>query len=79
MPLTLVVTSLEVEALRAEVAERKSQIEILRERLEEAEVHKQEAHKATAEANRIVHIQKSSTRAEVFRLKGEPTQGEDTT
>jgi kinetochore protein Spc7/SPC105 len=65
------VTSLEVEALRAEVTESKSQIEWLEERIAESKSQKQEAAAAISEANRLVQIQKSSTSAEVFRLKGE--------
>jgi kinetochore protein Spc7/SPC105 len=62
--------SLEVEALRAEVAERNSQLKWLQERIAETESQKQEASTAISDANRLVHIHKNSTRSEVFRLKG---------
>jgi kinetochore protein Spc7/SPC105 len=66
-----VVFSLEVEALRAEISERSSQIQWLQERLIETETQKQEAIAAIAQASRMLHIQKHSTIAEVFKLKGE--------
>ena len=62
--------SLEVEALRSEVTERNSQLQWLQERLEEIESQKRESAVAIAAANRLVDIQKNSTSAEVFRLKG---------
>jgi len=64
------VNSLEVEALRSEVTERNSQLQWLQERLEEIESQKRESAVAIAAANRLVDIQKNSTSAEVFRLKG---------
>lgn len=62
--------SVEVEALHAEVAEGKSQLERLQEKLDEMESQNQETTAAITEAKRLVHIQKNSTTAEVFRLKG---------
>jgi hypothetical protein len=68
-PLKLI-NSLEVEALRSDVSERRSQLEWLRERLEEIDVQKKEAMVAIVNAKRTIHIQKNSTRAEVFNLRG---------
>ena len=67
--LTLLV-SIEVEELKADVAEGKAKILDLQERLQEIDAQKQEAIVAITDAQRILHIQKNSTRAEVFRLKG---------
>ncbi|KAJ7139735.1 Spc7 kinetochore protein-domain-containing protein [Mycena epipterygia] len=61
----------EVEALQAEVAESNAQLQWLQERLEELELEKRQAGSAIADANRILHIQKNSTHAELFRLKEE--------
>ena len=61
---------LEVESLKSEVAERTSQLQWLQEKIEETELQKKEATEAIAQANRTLQIQKNSTSAEVFRLKG---------
>ncbi|KAJ7630550.1 Spc7 kinetochore protein-domain-containing protein [Roridomyces roridus] len=61
----------EVEALQAEVAESNSQLQWLQERLEELELEKRQAKAAIADANRMLRIQKSSTHAELSRLKEE--------
>ncbi|KAJ6574650.1 Spc7 kinetochore protein-domain-containing protein [Mycena capillaripes] len=63
--------NVEVEALQAEVAESNAQLQWLQERLEELELEKRQAKTAIADANRILHIQKNSTHAELFRLKEE--------
>ncbi|KAF8213559.1 Spc7 kinetochore protein-domain-containing protein [Mycena galopus ATCC 62051] len=63
--------NVEVEALQAEVAESNAQLQWLQERLEELELEKREAKTAIADANRILHIQKNSTHAELSRLKEE--------
>ena len=62
--------SIEVEALQAEVAEGRAQLLWLQERLEEVDAQKREANSAITNAQRILHIQKNSTRAEVFKLAG---------
>lgn len=62
--------SVEVEALRAEVAENISKLEWLQERLRDVDSQKREVTTAINNAKRVLHIQKHSTRAEVFRLKG---------
>ncbi|KAF8641136.1 hypothetical protein AX17_000778 [Amanita inopinata Kibby_2008] len=69
--------NIEVEALQAEVAEGKSRLQWLQERLEELEIQKQEATNTIADAHRILRIQKNSTRAEVFKLKDELEALED--
>ncbi|KAJ6519385.1 Spc7 kinetochore protein-domain-containing protein [Mycena sanguinolenta] len=63
--------NVEVEALQAEVAESNAQLQWLQERLEELELEKRQARLAIADANRILHIQKNSTHAELSRLKEE--------
>ncbi|KAF9458347.1 Spc7 kinetochore protein-domain-containing protein [Collybia nuda] len=69
--------NIEVEALQAEVAEGRSQLRWLQEKHEEVDVQKSEAMTAIAEAHRVLHIQKNSTRVEVFRLKSELEALED--
>lgn len=59
-----------MEALQAEVAEGKAQLLWLQERRADLDSQKQEVQSAIADAQRVLHIQKNSTRAEVFRLKG---------
>lgn len=66
----IILPSIEVEALQAEVAEGQAQLLWLRERLEEVDDQKREASTAIADAQRILRIQKNSTRAEVFKLAG---------
>ncbi|KAJ7923050.1 Spc7 kinetochore protein-domain-containing protein [Mycena leptocephala] len=63
--------NVEVEALQAEVAESNAQLQWLQERLEELELEKRQARTAITDANRILHIQKNSTHAELSRLKEE--------
>ncbi|KAJ7293774.1 Spc7 kinetochore protein-domain-containing protein [Mycena rebaudengoi] len=60
-----------VEAYQAEVAESNAQLEWLQERLQELDLEKRQARTAIADANRILHIQKNSTHAELFRLNQE--------
>lgn len=62
--------SAELEAFRADVAEGNAKLERLQEKMQELAVQKQDANHAIEEAQRLIHIQKNSTRAEVFRLKG---------
>ncbi|KAF5377618.1 hypothetical protein D9615_005105 [Tricholomella constricta] len=69
--------NIEVEALQAEVAESKVKLQSLKERLEETDAQKQEAKIAIDDAQRVPHIQKNGTRAEVFRLKDELDSLED--
>ncbi|KAJ7169443.1 Spc7 kinetochore protein-domain-containing protein [Mycena filopes] len=69
--------NVEVEALQAEVAESNAQLQWLQERLDELELQKRQARSAIGDANRILHIQKNSTHAELFRLKEELTSLQD--
>ncbi|KAG6866877.1 hypothetical protein C0991_008814 [Blastosporella zonata] len=69
--------NIEVEALRAEVAESKAKLLSLQERLKEANTEKQETKAAIDDAQRILHIQTNGTRAEVFKLKAELESLED--
>ncbi|KAG6891055.1 hypothetical protein C0995_014144 [Termitomyces sp. Mi166 len=69
--------NIEVEALRAEVAESKAKLLSLQERLRETDTEKQETRAVINEAQRVLHLQKNGTRAEVFRLKDELESLED--
>ncbi|KAI0359036.1 hypothetical protein OH77DRAFT_1509753 [Trametes cingulata] len=68
---TIAEQSTEIEAFRADVSEAKAKLERLEEKLEEVEAEKEEASTAISKAKHIIHIQKESTSAEVFRLKDE--------
>ncbi|KAI8995444.1 Spc7 kinetochore protein-domain-containing protein [Trametes punicea] len=68
---TIAEQSTEIEAFRADVSEAKAKLERLDEKLAEIEVQKQEVMTAIAQAKHVIHIQKESTSAEVFRLKDE--------
>ncbi|KAH6917443.1 Spc7 kinetochore protein-domain-containing protein [Coprinopsis sp. MPI-PUGE-AT-0042] len=63
--------NIEVEALKAEVQESRDQLVWLNGRLRETEQQKQEISASITKAERILQIQKSSTRTEVFHLKDE--------
>lgn len=65
-----IVSSIEIEALKAELSEGKDQLRRLQERAQELDAQKREAKNAIATAERILHRKKNSTRSEVFRLKG---------
>ncbi|KIL70959.1 hypothetical protein M378DRAFT_175273 [Amanita muscaria Koide BX008] len=69
--------NIEVEALKAEVAEGDSRLQRLQERFEEIEAQKRGNSTAIADAKRVLHEPKSSTRAEVFNLKEELEYLED--
>ncbi|RDX56232.1 hypothetical protein OH76DRAFT_1427885 [Lentinus brumalis] len=68
---TIAEQSTEIEAFRADVSEAKAKLERLEEKLAEIESQKEDATTAISQARHIVHIQKESTSAEVFRLKAE--------
>ncbi|KAL0950761.1 hypothetical protein HGRIS_007529 [Hohenbuehelia grisea] len=68
---------IEVDALRTEVSESKAHLGRLQERLQEIEVQKEEFASAIASADRLLHTQKSSTTAEIFRLRDELEALED--
>ena len=56
---------------KSDVSEAKAKLERLEEKLTEINSQRDEATVAIDRAKRIAHIQKESTSAEVFRLKGE--------
>lgn len=62
--------SAELDSFRRDVEEAKGKLGRLQEKLSGAEVEKKEATSAVQEIERVIHTQKNSTRAEVFRLKG---------
>jgi predicted nucleic acid-binding Zn-ribbon protein len=62
--------SVALEAFRADVDEGKAKLDRLQEKLEEIEAQKLETTNAIQVAERQVQVQKNSTHAEVFRLKG---------
>lgn len=59
-----------LETFRADVEEGKTKLDRLQEKLDEVEAHKLETTNAIQVAERQVQVQKNSTHAEVFRLKG---------
>ncbi|KAH9853039.1 Spc7 kinetochore protein-domain-containing protein [Lenzites betulinus] len=68
---TIAEQSTEIEAFRADVSEAKAKLERLDEKLGELDAQKEEATASISKAKHIIHIQKESTSAEVFRLKDE--------
>ncbi|KAH7883876.1 Spc7 kinetochore protein-domain-containing protein [Phlebopus sp. FC_14] len=68
---TIAEQSVELETFRADVAEASSKLVRLEEKLQDIESQKKEATTAIQEAERLIHVQKNSTRAEVFQLKDE--------
>ena len=64
-------TSTEIEAFRADVSEAKAKLERFDEKLADIEAQKAELTAAITQSKHVIHIQKESTSAEVFRLKGE--------
>jgi kinetochore protein Spc7/SPC105 len=59
-----------VEALKAELLDGESQLKYLQEKLEDLNLQKLEATTAINEGRRIMDIEKNSTTAEIFKLKG---------
>jgi ATP/maltotriose-dependent transcriptional regulator MalT len=59
-----------LEAFRGDVDEGKAKLNRLQEKLDQIEAHKLETTDAIQVAERQVQVQKNSTHAEVFRLKG---------
>lgn len=62
--------SIEIEALKAELSEGTDQVRWLQERMNEIEVQKREAKNTINTAERVLRMKQTSTRSEVFRLKG---------
>jgi hypothetical protein len=63
-------SSIEVEALRAELSEHTGQLNYLQGRLQELAIGKKEATDAVIKARHVLQMKESSTRTEVFRLRG---------
>ncbi|KIJ68713.1 hypothetical protein HYDPIDRAFT_24966 [Hydnomerulius pinastri MD-312] len=61
----------ELDTFNADVEEAMGKLDRLHEKLNEIETQKKEATSAIADAERRIHVQKNSTRAEVFQLKDE--------
>jgi kinetochore protein Spc7/SPC105 len=59
-----------MEALKAELLDGESQSKHLQEKLEDLNLQKLEATMANNEARRIMDIEKNTTTAEIFKLKG---------
>ncbi|KAH9891025.1 Spc7 kinetochore protein-domain-containing protein [Cubamyces lactineus] len=68
---TIAEQSTEIEAFRADVSEAKAKLERFDEKLADIEAQKAELTAAITQAKHVIHIQKESTSAEVFRLKDE--------
>ena len=62
--------SIAIQELKDEHAECTDQLRWLQERMDEIEVQRREAKNTITTAQRILHMKQTSTRAEVFRLKG---------
>ncbi|KIK98328.1 hypothetical protein PAXRUDRAFT_823971 [Paxillus rubicundulus Ve08.2h10] len=68
---TIAEQGVELDTFRADVEEATAKLDRLHEKLEEVEMQKKEATVAIENAERGIHLQKNSTRAEVFQLKDE--------
>ena len=64
--------SAELETYRRDVEEARGKLERLQEKLEEVQIQKTDVSSAIERTERLIHVQKNSTRAEVFRLRGKP-------
>lgn len=62
--------SIEIEALKAELLEAIDQSKWVQEKLHEIEAQKSEAQNTIRTAERVLQMKTTSTRSEVFRLKG---------
>ncbi|CAA7258736.1 unnamed protein product [Cyclocybe aegerita] len=74
---TIAEQNIEVEALKAEIAEGSDQVRWLQERVDEIEAQKREAKNTISTAARVLRMKQTSTRSEVFRLRGELEALED--
>lgn len=63
-------SSAELETYRRDVEEAKGKLERLQEKLEEVQIQRADVSSAIEGTERHIHVQKNSTGAEVFRLKG---------
>lgn len=60
-----------LDSFRTEISESKAKLANLSEKLEEIEQQKKESMQAISDAERMAHVQKNSTKAEVFKLRDE--------
>lgn len=67
----LVQKSALLDGYRTDIAEGTAKVERLQEKLQELESQKTENEQVISDADRKITLHKNSTRAEVFRLKGE--------
>ena len=63
-------SSAELDTFDADVKEAKTKLDRLHEKLSEVESQKKEVTAVVQDAERRIHMQKTSTRAEIFKLKG---------
>lgn len=63
-------SSAELDTFHADAEEAEAKLERLQEKLSEIEFQKKEVMKSVEDAERRIHIQKNSTRAEIFQLRG---------
>jgi multidrug resistance efflux pump len=70
-------SSVALDEFRAEVAEANAKLERLEEKLRDLETEKSETTASIEASQRTLHIQKNSTQAEAFRLKGTLSPEED--
>ncbi|KAI6022289.1 Spc7 kinetochore protein-domain-containing protein [Pisolithus microcarpus] len=62
---------MELDNYRREVEEAKAKLERIEEKLKEVQIEKNEVSASIEKTERLINVQKNSTHAEVFRLKGE--------
>jgi kinetochore protein Spc7/SPC105 len=62
--------SIEIEALKAELSEAIDQTKWVQDKLNEIEAQKSQAQNTIRTAERVLQMKTTSTRSEVFRLKG---------
>lgn len=65
-------SSAELDTFHTDVEEAKAKLDRLQEKLNEVESQKKEVTSVVEDAERRIHMQKNSTRAEIFKLKGKP-------
>ncbi|KAF9229625.1 hypothetical protein BS17DRAFT_688618 [Gyrodon lividus] len=68
---TIAEQGVELDTFRADVKEAKVKLDRLQEKVDEVETHNKEVTSAIEDAERRIHVQRNSTRAEVFQLKDE--------
>ncbi|KIJ21478.1 hypothetical protein PAXINDRAFT_159567 [Paxillus involutus ATCC 200175] len=71
LKVTIAEQGVELDTFRADVEEATAKLDRLHEKLDEVETQKKETASAIEKAERGIHLQKNSTRAEVFQLKDE--------